>query len=359
MDIEFSVKLHIAHLAICNLGVPEEITKYRLKCHTKDGMPSTLTAHLCRFVKQGQGKSIQVLYYGCRFRKVELTLCPARISLRKSENGFFEHLPDKMEQHNHPTEVISILAEKSISEMEKRSVENPQIKVPEIRRWVEEELFNSHTDSDNFHVILKEELGSAENIEKRINRFRKRKTALGLSGKVPTESSPERKDPEDVEELSGKTRHRKNLRKEHLWNRDENIAADEDIAPDENIVADENVSRDEDIAPYENISPDKNIKSELAFDSLRLVNSKRVASNYNDIYTILSRVKLTQLSSKFHKEMIDFDILKISTALELRKVLGIPFGLAKQIKVEADKIQEETAIIDYFETCQKNVPGNE
>ena len=83
-----------------------------------------------------------------------------------------------MEQHNHPNEVISILAEKSISEMEKRSVENPNIKVPEIRRWVEEELFNSYTDSNNFHVLLKEELGSAENIEKRINRFKKRKTTL-------------------------------------------------------------------------------------------------------------------------------------------------------------------------------------
>ena len=309
-----------------------------------------------RFVKQGQSKSIQVLYYGCRFRKVDLTLCPARISLRKSESGSFEVQPGDMEQHNHPNEVISILAEKSISEMEKRSVENPDMKVPEIRRWVEEELFNSYSDSENFHILLKEELGSAENIEKRINRFKKRKTTLcSISGKVLVESGPERKDLEDVEmkrEQAVKTGQRKNLRKEHLWKRDKHIAMDKDIAPDEDFAP------DEDIAPDENFAPDENVKSELAFNSLRLANSKRVASNYNDIYTILGRVNLTHLSSKFHREMIDIDILRISTALELRKVLGIPFGLAKQIKVEADKIQAETAISDYFETCQRNITGN-
>ena len=68
--------------------------------------------------------------------------------------------------------------------MEERSVENPHIPTPKIRKQVEEELFNSYiafNDSDNFHTLLKEELGSADNIDKRINRFKKRKHSFNSS----------------------------------------------------------------------------------------------------------------------------------------------------------------------------------
>ena len=245
-----------------------------------------------------------------------------------------------MEEHNHPNEAISILAEKSISQMEERSVENPGMKVPEIRRQVEEELFNSFADSDNFHILLKEELGSAENIDKRINRFRKRKIASILSEKVPMEFSSERNCSEDIDmkkrRVTRKTGQGKNLSKDHLSKREENIATNENSA-----------------------APDEDFKSELAFNSLRLANSKRVASNYSDLYTILWRLNLTHLSSSFDKELIDFDILKITTALELRNVLRIPFGQAKKIKIEVEKMQNETAISDYFETWQSNGPEGE
>ena len=242
-----------------------------------------------------------------------------------------------VEEHNHPNEAISILAEKSISQMEEMSIENPGMKVPEIRRQVEEELFNSFADSDNFHILLKEELGSAENIDKRINRFRKRKIASILSEKVPMEFSSERNGPEDIDlkkrRVTGKTGQGKNLSKDHLSKREENIAT--------------------------NSAPDEDFKSELAFNSLRLANSKRVASNYSDLYTILWRLNLTHLSSSFDKELIDFDILKITTALELRNVLRIPFGQAKKIKIEVEKMQNETAISDYFEAWQSNGPEGE
>ena len=146
-----------------------------------------------RFAKRGQNKNKSILYYSCRCRKAELTLCPAKISLRKSESGFFEVLPgSKMEEHNHPNEAISILVEKSISRMEERSVENPDEKVAKIRRQVEEELFSKFSDAGNFHLLLKEELGSAENIEKRVNRFKKRKITSVSSEKVAMEPISER-----------------------------------------------------------------------------------------------------------------------------------------------------------------------
>ena len=127
-----------------------------------------------------------------------------------------------------------------------------------------------------------------------------------------------------------------------------------------NISKEQPCKREENIAPDENIALEENVESDLAFNSLRLANSKRVASNYNEIYTILWRLNLTHLSTAFQKELIDIDILKITTALELRKVLGIPFGLAKQIKMEVERIHNETGISDYFEKCHRNdVPEEE
>ena len=141
--------------------------------------------------------------------------------------------------------------------------------------------------------------------------------------------------------------HRQKFKKMHLSKNDqntdeeENIALNENISPTDNFLPRENDLEEEDFDPNA-----RNVKSELS-------SCDRPASNAKDIQTVLKRVNMIHLSGIFQKELIDFDILKASSALELRQVLGIPFGLAKQIRMEVDKIEGETAMGDYFVTQEQ------
>ena len=239
--------------------------------------------------------------------------------------------------------------------MEERSVENPHIPTPKIRKQVEEELFNSYiafNDSDNFHTLLKEELGSADNIDKRINRFKKRKHSFNSSSEKAPKELNSGKEGFDVEfeergpaDIVG---HRQKRQKMHLSKSDENIDEEENIPLNENISPTDNFLPRENDLEEEDFDPNaRNVKSELS-------SCDRPASNAaKDIQTVLKRVNMIHLYGIFQKELIDFDILKASSALELRQVLGIPFGLAKQIRMEVDKIEGETAISDYFMTQEQ------
>ena len=57
----------------------------------------------------------------------------------------------------------------------------------------------------------------------------------------------------------------------------------------------------------------------------------------NLLVDVLEMAGMVHLLDKFLAEEIDFEAVKLSTAMELWKVLKIPFGHAKKIKYEVDR----------------------
>ena len=170
----------IEHFPSSSSSVRMTVPNFRfLKSRTsnEDNPGELIMEEKHRFTKIGQSKYKDTLYYGCHCRHT--ILCPAKVWLRHQACNDEDNQEEQrwmvertIGKHTHPVQQASMLANSIVMRMQRKSLEFPNHSAPKIRK---ETMLDIVQELDNSEDLLKEiivEMGSDENIERKIQRFR-------------------------------------------------------------------------------------------------------------------------------------------------------------------------------------------